>query len=99
MNGLNCWIDKAGTVTEVSQGRHLIEQRADDVIRVSMSESRRTWLGIETRGTLTDDAKRSCRRIVRDARKAGLDIRAEVNGRCIEVMRHDRPTELNRVLA
>jgi hypothetical protein len=100
MNDLNCWIDKAGNVRPIRAGTHAIEQRNDDVIRVSTPERRRTWLGIEVLPAATPAAKLACKRLIREVRRQRFDIIAEfLDGRpAIEVLRSDRPTELNRAL-
>jgi len=99
MDSLNCWIDRAGNVRAVASSRHAPEKKKGDCIRVSTPERRRTWLGIETVGKTTPDAKAAAKRIIREARRQGFDIIASIDGRTVECFQHDRPTELNRMLS
>lgn len=95
---LNCWIRTNGDTLRVRPGRHPVGQEDDCCIRVSSPEGRRTWLGIETVGPSTVQARAMCRRLVRDARRAGLQIIADIHGQVVEVLASDRPTDLNRLL-
>jgi len=99
MNRLNCWINQTGDVRPVRAGAHAVERKRGDVIRVSSPERRRTWLGIEVSGKATEAARAACKGIVRDARRQSVDIIADIDGRIIEVMRYDRPTQLNKALS
>lgn len=99
MDELNCWIDRTGNIRTIAKHRHAVEKRKGDCIRVSRPEGRRTWLGVETVGEPTLDAKAAAKRIIREARRQGFDIIANIDGRAIECFQHDRPTELNRALS
>lgn len=101
MNTLNVWIERSGTARPVAKAGHAAAYRPKaDVARVSTPEGRRTWLGIECVAPLTDAARDTLRRTVRDARKAGYAIIADMgNGRHVECWPSDRPTELNRAIA
>lgn len=99
MNNLNCWINKVGDCVPVGKGKHMVERNHGDCIRISLPEGRRTWAGIEVYPNATPSAKAVAKRAIRDLRKHGVDIRADVCGRIIEVMAFDRPTELNKALS
>jgi len=99
----NCWIGRDGQVWPVAKASHAIDYGAHGrhrgyCIRVSLPEHRRTWAGIETRGKTTPEARVACQRIIRELRRAGLQIVADIHGETIEVLPHDRPTALNRSL-
>ena len=95
---MNCWIDEHGTARPVSPGRHAIDKRPGDAIRVSWPERRRTFAGIEVDADAPPLAIGAALRMVRTLRKEGFDIYASVGGKVIECMASDRPTELNRQL-
>lgn len=99
MTDLNVWINKAGKVRPCRTGAHATDRKRGDVIRVSTPERRRTWLGIEVSAGATAAAKAALRPLIQAARRQGLDIIADIDGRIVETMQHDRPTELNRAIS
>lgn len=98
-NLYNLWIKTTGEQKQVALGMHIASVEADDCIRVSMPERRRTWVGIDIYPNATPEAKDTCKQIVRDLRSEGLQIIAHIDGTTIEVLPHQRPTRLNKALS
>lgn len=95
---MNVWIDTTGNVKHVQQGRHNVAKTDTDVIRISMPEARRTYVGIAISRKATDAARRKAKAILRDLHQDGKQVILTDGKTTVEVMPSDTLAEANRFL-